>query len=174
MHRQKQSKTDTPENIFKEKEPDSFCWAWHKELCNDIIGDLMFCQDCKQTISTTDIVNQSLKRWKDYAIPGIRAQDNRPDTNIQLSPERLDMAAYNYLYHMNEGCILESDPFWGNKTFSKHCWSIGLKNIQLVIVHNKSKKAASVGFYFHFMSTPCRIEVTTTRTGLCGFVWTNN
>ena len=58
-------KTDTPENIFKEKEPDSCCRAQHKELCYDVIGGLMFCQDCKQTLSTTDIVNQSLKRWKD-------------------------------------------------------------------------------------------------------------
>ena len=24
------------------------------------------------------------------------------------------MAAYTFLYHMNGGCALESDPFWGN------------------------------------------------------------
>ncbi len=74
----------------------------------------MFCKDCEQTISTTDIVNQSLKRWKGTVIQGIRAQDNRPDTIIPLSPARLDMAAYTFSYHMNGGCALESDPFWGN------------------------------------------------------------
>jgi hypothetical protein len=107
-------KTDIPESIFKEKEPDCFLQARHKELCNDIGGGIMFCQDCEQTISTTEIVNQSLKRWKDTVIQGARAQDNRPDTNIPLSLERLDMAAYTFLYHMNRGCALESDPFWGH------------------------------------------------------------
>ncbi len=72
----------------------------------------MFCKDCEQTILTTDIVNQSLKRWKGTVIQGIlRAQNNRLDTIIPLSPARLDMAAYTFLYHMNGGCALESDPF---------------------------------------------------------------
>jgi hypothetical protein len=48
----------------------------------------MFCQDCEQPISTTDIVGQSLKRWKDTVIQGTRAQDKQPDTYILLSPER--------------------------------------------------------------------------------------
>jgi hypothetical protein len=38
----------------------------------------MFCQDFEQPITTTDIVNQSLKRWKDTVIQGARAQDKRP------------------------------------------------------------------------------------------------
>ena len=79
----------------------------------------MFCEDCEQTISTTDIINQSLKRWKGNVIQGIRAQDNRPDTVIPLSPARLDMAAYTFLYHMNGGCALELDPFWGNNCIRK-------------------------------------------------------
>jgi hypothetical protein len=33
----------------------------------------MLCQDYEQTISTTEIVNQSLKRWKDTVIQGARA-----------------------------------------------------------------------------------------------------
>ncbi len=70
----------------------------------------MFCQDCEQTISTTDIVNQTLKWWKDTVIWGARAQDKWPDTNIPFSPEWLDMAAYNFSYHMNGGCALESAP----------------------------------------------------------------
>jgi hypothetical protein len=66
-------KTGIPENIFKEKKPDCLPWARHKELCYDIRGG--FCKDCEQPISITDIVNQSLKRWKDTVIQGARAQD---------------------------------------------------------------------------------------------------
>jgi hypothetical protein len=79
----------------------------------------MFCQDCEQPISTTDIVNQSLKWWKDTIIQGARAQDKLPDTNIPLSPERLDMAAYTFSHDTNKGCALESDPFWGHKDIHK-------------------------------------------------------
>ena len=58
--------------------------------------------------------NNSLQRWNDTLNPGKRAQLNRPDTNISLSPARLDMVAYTFSYHMNGGCALAKDPFWGN------------------------------------------------------------
>ncbi len=74
----------------------------------------MYCGECDKNITTVDIVNQSLQRLRDAIIPGNIAQLNRPDTNIPLSSERLDMAAYIFLYHMNGGCALETDPFWGN------------------------------------------------------------
>jgi hypothetical protein len=79
----------------------------------------MFCQDCEQPISTTDFVNQFLKRWKNTVIQGARAQDKRPDTNIPLYPVRLDMAKYTFYYHMSGGCALESDPFWGHNNIRK-------------------------------------------------------
>jgi len=79
----------------------------------------MFYQDCKQLISTTYIVNKALKSWKDTVLQSDRVQDNWPDTHIPLSPERLDMDEYTYLYHMNGGCALESDPFWGNNNICK-------------------------------------------------------
>ncbi len=116
---QVESKTDIPEKIFKEKDPDCFQKARHKELYDNVRWGIMFCKDCEQTISTTDIVNQSLKIWKGTVIQGIRAQDNRPDTIIPLSPAILDMAAYTFLYHMNGGCALESDPFWENNCICK-------------------------------------------------------
>ena len=74
----------------------------------------MFCPDCNQTVSSIDIVNNALQSWKDCLIPSNRAQHNRPDTMIPLSKERLDMAAYTFSYHMNEGCLTETNPFWGN------------------------------------------------------------
>jgi hypothetical protein len=50
---QQTTKSDTPENVFKEKEPNSFRQARHKELYNDVKGEIMFCQECNQSISTT-------------------------------------------------------------------------------------------------------------------------
>jgi len=74
----------------------------------------MYCGECNQTVSTVDIVNTSLQRWKDTLNPEKRAQLNRPDMNIPLSKARLDIAAYTTSYHMNGGCALEKDAFWGN------------------------------------------------------------
>jgi hypothetical protein len=54
----------------------------------------MSCSDCQQTISASDIVNQSLQQLKEYLITGEQSQHTRPDTIITLSKERLDMVAY--------------------------------------------------------------------------------
>ncbi len=78
----------------------------NEELCTVV--------NATKTITTVDIVNKSLQRWKDTLNPGKRAQLFKPNTNIQLSPERLDIAAYTFSYHMNGGCALEKDAFWGN------------------------------------------------------------
>jgi hypothetical protein len=50
---QQTTKSDTPENVFKEKRPNSLRQARHKELYNDVKGEIMFCQECNQSISTT-------------------------------------------------------------------------------------------------------------------------
>ncbi len=52
-------------------------------------------------MTTVDIVNNSLNRWRDTVLSNERAQENKPDTDIPLSPARLDMAAYTFSYHMN-------------------------------------------------------------------------
>jgi hypothetical protein len=46
-------------------------------------------------------------------IPSNRLQDNRADKIIPLFKERLDMAAYTFTYHMENGCALEKDCFGG-------------------------------------------------------------
>jgi hypothetical protein len=98
----KELKTDIAKNnLFKEKEPCYFQRARHKDLCNKVKGGIMYCSECDKNITTVDIVNQSLLRLRDAIIPGNRVQLNRPGTNIPLSPERLDMAAYTFLFHMN-------------------------------------------------------------------------
>jgi hypothetical protein len=75
----------------------------------------MYCGECNETITTVDVVNKSLQRWRDTINPGNRAQHNRPNTNIPLSPERLDIAAYTFSYHMNGGCALEKRCFLGKQ-----------------------------------------------------------
>jgi hypothetical protein len=107
-------KHDIPQNIFKQKESDIFRQARNKDACDEVKGGIMYCEDCNKTISTVDIVNQSLQTWRDSIITGERAQYTRPDTQIPLSTARLDMAAYTFSYHMDDGCALEKDKFWGN------------------------------------------------------------
>jgi hypothetical protein len=114
----------------------------------------MFCQDYEQTILTTDIVNQSLKRWKDTVIQGTRAHDKRPDTNISLSPERFDMAAYTFFYHMNQGCASESDPFGGHNHIHKTLLKYRFGEHSACHCASCFKKGCECRFLFPFMSTP--------------------
>ena len=107
-------KYDIPKNTFKQKESDIFRQARNKDACNKIKGGIMYCEDCVRTSSLVDIVNQSLQTWRDSIITGERAQHIRPDTQIPLSAARLDMAVYTFSYHMDEGCALKKDKFWGN------------------------------------------------------------
>ena len=92
-----QLKIGIADNLFREKDATHFRRARHKELYDEVKGGIMYCPDCKETMSTIDIVNKALQRWKDCLIPGDRAQHNRSDTMIPLSKERLDMAAYTSL-----------------------------------------------------------------------------
>jgi hypothetical protein len=113
----------------------------------------MFCQDCEQTISTTDIVIQSLKLWKDTVIWGARAQDKWPDTNIPLSPERLDMAAYTFSHHMKGGCALESDSFWEHNNTRKTLLKYRFEEHSACHCASCFKKGCKHRFLFTFMST---------------------
>ncbi len=89
-------KVDVPKNLLSEKDPTILQRARHKELYDEVKGGIMFYPDCEQTVSSIDIVNKVLQRWKDCLIPGDRAQHNRPDIMIPLSKERLDMTAYTF------------------------------------------------------------------------------
>jgi len=77
----------------------------------------MMCSNCLESKSTSDIIDQNLLKIKNNIIQGDRLQHHRPDTNLPLSKERLDMAAYLYSYHMDYGCVKEEDKLWGNETF---------------------------------------------------------
>jgi hypothetical protein len=101
------------QQLFQEQDRCIFCHAGHKELCTDIQGRGMPCSDSAQTISTCDIIKKSLKQWSKFLIPGDRTQNNRPDTVIPFSTERLDMAAYTFTHHMEYSCALEKRSILG-------------------------------------------------------------
>jgi hypothetical protein len=135
----------------------------------------MYCAVCDKTMSTVDIVSNSLKRWRDTVFSNKRTQHNRPGTNIPLSPARLDMAAYTFSNHMNGGCALEKDSFWGKM----HVQEMLLKHRfeEHSSCHSGScfKKVASVDSFFliclHHVHTSTKVKETTTRTRLCGTHW---
>jgi hypothetical protein len=83
MHRcidgdeKEQLKIDIANKLFREKDPNYFHHARHKELYDEVKGGNMYCPDCNQTMSTIDIVNKAVQRWKDFLIPGNRAQHNK-------------------------------------------------------------------------------------------------
>jgi hypothetical protein len=147
-------KQDTVQNIFQEQDPCTFGCACHKELCTEIQGGLMSCSDCGKMISTSDIINSCLQQWIDTVIPSNRLQDNRPDTIIPLSKERLDMAAYTFTYHIENGCALDKIVFWGINMIGNSCSNIGLKNTQLVIMHLASRKDVNVDSFTHLCQLP--------------------
>ena len=89
-------KIEIVDNLLKEKKEVDFRRARHKELYDEVMGNIMYCAECDKTMSTVDIVNNALKRWKDTVIPNERTQQYRPDINILLTPARLDMAAYTF------------------------------------------------------------------------------
>ena len=61
----------------------------------------MECKDCGHHTKTIDVINLALQRWKQEALKDDVAK--RLDTVLPLSNERLDIAAYTYLYHMDGG-----------------------------------------------------------------------
>jgi hypothetical protein len=155
-NKDKELKTDIADNLFKENKPCYFRRARHKELCNEVKGGIMYCGECNKTITTVYIVNKSVQRWRDTIFPGNRAQLNRPDTNIPLSSERLDIAAYTFSYHINGGCALETDTFRGNNDVQKTLLKYGFEEHSSCHSASCFKKVCKCRFLFPFMSTACK------------------
>jgi hypothetical protein len=148
-------KTGIANNLFKDKDPCYFQQGRHKDLCDEVNRGIMYCGECNKTITTVDIVNKSLQRWRDTLNPGNRAQHNRPNTNIQLSPDWLDIAAYTFLYHMNGCCALDKNPFWGNSHVQKTLLKYRFEEHSSCHIASCFKKGCKCGFLFPFMSTAC-------------------
>ncbi len=113
----------------------------------------MSCSDCGEIIFTSNIINHCLQEWKNTIIPGEQSQHYRPDTIIPLSRERLDMTAYTFSHHIENGCALEKDSFWGNK----YVWELLLKfRFEEHSAYHKAscfKKGCECQFLFPYMST---------------------
>ncbi len=58
----KKLKFGIADNLFREKDATHFRHARHKELYDAVKGGIMYCPDCKETMSTIDIVNKALQR----------------------------------------------------------------------------------------------------------------
>jgi len=122
-------KTDIAENIYCDCKAQILRKARHKILLGEIKGKIAECKVCREKVSTTDIINNALARWKEHAIKS--TTKSRPDLTLPISPARLDMAAYTYSYHLDGGCHPLKDLFWGNKDirtalltlrFEEHSW----------------------------------------------------
>jgi hypothetical protein len=146
-------KQETVQNIFQEQDPCTFRCACHKELCTEIQGGLMSCSDCGKIISTSEIINSCLQQWRDTVIPNNKLQDNRPDTTILHSKERLDMAAYTFTYHMENSCALEKDCFRGNKHVQELLLKYKFEEHSACHKASCFKKGCEYRFFFPFMST---------------------
>ncbi len=148
------NKQDIAEVLFEERDPYIFRRARHKELCVDIDGGLMSCSDCEEIISTSSIINNCLQKWRNTIIPGEQSQHYRPDTIIPLSKERLDMAAYTFSYHMDNGCAVEKDSFWGNKNVRELLLKYRFEEHSACHKASCFKKGCECRFLFPFKSTP--------------------
>jgi hypothetical protein len=82
-----------------------------------------------------------------------RSQHYRPDTIIPLSRERLDMAAYTFSYHMENGCALEKESFWGNKYVRELLLKFRFEEHSAYHKASCFKKGCECLFLFPFMST---------------------
>ncbi len=135
------SRTHVPSDVHTTK---NYVLKSRGDLCHALTVEKSFLH---QTLSTV------VQLWRDTVIPSNRLQDNRPDTIIPLIKVRLDMAAYTFTYHMENGCALEKDCFGGNK----HVWELLLKYRfeEHSACHKAScfKKGCECRFLFPYMST---------------------
>ena len=68
-----------------------------------------------------DLLNITLKRWKDYALKDLtqREKNMRNDPEDLLNRDLLDVAALTYSYHMSVGSNQNNDLIWGNQDIRK-------------------------------------------------------
>jgi len=115
----------TMDEIFQQRPLQILRDARHKKLYNDVKGKILECKECKELVSTTDVINNALEQFRTFH------KQTRADTMIPLSSERLDIAAYTYSYHMKGGCHPIKDEFWSDEKlrrllvklrFEEHSW----------------------------------------------------
>lgn len=140
--------------IFEERSLQVLRDARHKRLCHEEKGRVMVCKQCKKPTSTIDIVNSALAYFRDNILRD--KVKNRPDITVPLSPERLDIAAFTYTYHFNEGvCYKVEDPFWGNKDV--RTMLLRLRFDEHASSHRRScfKKVSATYYYISWIQMSC-------------------
>jgi hypothetical protein len=65
------------------------------------------------------------------------------------------MAAYTFSYHMNGGCVLETDPFWGDINVQETLLKYRFEEHSFSHSASCFKKDCECRFLFPFMSTDC-------------------
>ena len=122
-----------------------------KELSRALDGQILECDSCHTPLSTIDVINLSLNRWKKHCLRGTHRQlSERTDTYIPTTGERLDIASYTYSYHMDGGCEKIDDPFWGDPKIRKALLTLRFDQHDSRHRHSCFKKGCECRFFFPF------------------------
>lgn len=107
-----QQKLESANDIFINGDLQNFRNARNRVLCSEIRGRIMKCKTCGQRISTDDVMNNAISHWRAKAI-----FDGSKVANVAypFSSKRLDLWAINYSYDMKDGCLKNTDPFFGDR-----------------------------------------------------------
>jgi hypothetical protein len=93
----------------------------HKAYCNIHKGGVGLCQRCSQVVSSADIVNAALNRWKSFT------QDRHTWGEFPLIPERMDVVALHYPYDLNQWPANSLELLMRNvlvkQHFNQHDWA---------------------------------------------------
>lgn len=122
-----------------------------KELSRALDGQILQCKKCDAPLSTIDVINLSLNRWRAHSLRGTRRQlSERIDTRIPVSGERIDIASYTYSYHMEGGCERIDDPFWGDPKIRKALLTLRFDEHDARHRNSCFKKGCECRFFFPF------------------------
>ena len=144
--------TGLANEIYEDVDTETFRQARHKDMCHDVSGLVMQCKKCHQKTRTVDVVNLALNEWRKTAFRDVQQRERRTDTQIPLSNERLDIAAYTYSYHMDGGCDKNNDPFWGDQRVRKTLLRLRFDEHRDAHCSSCFKKNCECRFFFPFLS----------------------
>ena len=104
--------TVSPESLYNDTSPQQFRDARNENLCVPIDGRVIISKQSNQLASPGTIIDRALNYWTETVLEG--STDERLDTCMPPSKEKLDQAAYLYSYHIASGSNILRDKFWGD------------------------------------------------------------
>ena len=145
------STCERDEGCFVENSDQILRNARSKEQAKTLQGHILKCHICETPISTIDVVNLSLMRWKLHTINNARMTGrDRSDLFIPLTGERLDVAAMTYSYHSVQGCQKIDDPFWSDPIIRKVLLTLRFDEHEYTHWSSCFKKGCECRFFFPF------------------------